>query len=666
VDIQSLSADDPRSLGRYELLGRLGRGSQGIVFLARDPASGNQQVAVKLLRAQLDGDDAARSRFLREVEAAKRVARFCTAQVLDANVEGTQPYVVSEYIAGQSLAEVIRSGGPRGGSALDRIAVNTATALGAIHRAGIVHRDFKAANVLLGPDGPVVIDFGVAKALGSVEHQVTLTGQQVGTPAYMAPEQFRDDQVGPEADIFAWGVTMVFAATGTLPFGDGSIPAVMYRILNEDPDLGRLNGPLRDLVAACLAKNPAARPTARQIVDHLMGAQPTQPSGTPVVPPAAVAAADPPSASASQTGAGQAGYTIDPLHNVSMRQNAGSSVATGAPPLMPAGGPTLRRGLRKKPRIPRAALIAAAVVIVLAGGTAVGLTAFTSPSPSNSGTHDTAAGATTGGTPSAAGSPVASRKSTGKSTTTSKNATSGTSKTGSTSGTSGSSGHGGGGSSPDPHTSSSPAPGASTGSGAGGSTTVTRYDAPDDITSGNLAPVGDVSDIPYFEPVSGDHEWLDDIHRCEVIGSDGTTEGIICLDLVEDNPGNGTTYYAPVLTAYCQTISNSVAVQCANITGNFTMYGPGNVQETPEEYAWCGHSASNPCNDVKNYFIDLSTSAWMSVSTAAGSYCDSQGGTGTDCEMWPYAISGVDIELPQSDKNVTTGTGYTGTQGIGY
>ena len=272
MNIQALSAESPRSLGRYELLGRLGHGSQGIVFLARDPASGTQ-VAVKLLRAHLDGDDAARSRFLREVETAKRVARFCTAQVLDADVAGTQPYIVSEYIPGPSLAEVIRSDGPRTGGALDRIAINTATALGAIHLAGVVHRDFKAANVLLGPDGPVVIDFGVAKALGTVERQVTLTGQQVGTPAYMAPEQFRDHPVGPATDIFAWGATMVFAATGTLPFGDGSIASVMHRILNEAPDLGALRGPMRDLVAECLAKDPTVRPTARQIVDRLMSAE---------------------------------------------------------------------------------------------------------------------------------------------------------------------------------------------------------------------------------------------------------------------------------------------------------------------------------------------------------------------------------------------------------
>ncbi len=645
MDIQSLSQDDPRSLGRYELLGRLGRGSQGIVFLARDPASGTQ-VAVKLLRGHLDGDDAARSRFLREVSAAKRVAPFCTAQVLDANVAGTQPYIVSEYIPGPSLAEVIRSDGPRTGAALDRIAINTATALGAIHRAGVVHRDFKAANVLLGPDGPVVIDFGVAKALNSVERQVTLTGQQVGTPAYMAPEQFSDAPVGPEADIFAWGATMVFAATGTLPFGDGAIPAVMYRILNEQPQLNGLNGPMRDLVAACLQKDAASRPTARDIVDGLMGA-------VDVLEPALAAA----SVQAPPPDAGSAMYTMDPLHDVPMRQNPAAADAAGAPAMLSQVGATLpssRRRQRGRRRVPLWAL-AVLGVIVLAGGAMVGLKAFDGPA-SATGTH-TAAGALTGGTVSpkspAAADKDRNKKATAKATQAGSRATT-AAQAGSTHGT-GSSTHSG-----------SPSAGnTATGSGAGGSSTVTRYDAPGDITAGNLSPVGDLSGIPYYQPASGDYEWLNDIHRCETIGSDGTTEGIICLDLVEDNPSGGTTYYTPALTAYCQTISNGVATECANITGDFTMYNSNGAQETPEEYASCGHAAGS-CNDVKNYFIDVDTSSWMSVSSAAASTCSSQGGAGTDCEIAPYAYAGVDIELPGSDKNVTTGGSYTGADGIGY
>jgi serine/threonine protein kinase len=585
VEIQPLSPEDPRSLGRYELLGRLGRGSQGVVFLARDLANGTQ-VAVKLLRAHLDGDVAARSRFLREVEASKRVARFCTAQVLDASVEGSQPYVVSEYIPGPSLAEVIRSDGPRTGGALDRIAINTATALGAIHHAGVVHRDFKAANVLLGQDGPVVIDFGVAKALGSVEPQVTLTGQQIGTPAYMAPEQFKDDPVGPEADVFAWGVTMVFAATGTLPFGDGSIPAVMYRIINEQPELGALNGPMRDLVAECLAKDPAARPTARQIVDRLMSA------GNVPEPAAAPPGGD------SMPGSGAALYTIDPLHNVPMRQHSASAIA---------GGPTVRSGLRGRPRILRAALIATAVVIVLAGGTVGALKAF-----SSSGTHHSA----NGGTPSATSTP----------------------------------------------TRTSPT-GVSALTGANGSTSTTRYDSLDALGSGSLAPAGETAGIPYFEPAKGDWDSLDGVERCETIGSDGTTKGIICLGLLEGNSGGGITWYTPDLTAYCETISTGRDVTCAEVTGHFGMYSVTGVREAPKEYGRCVRPS---CSSGKNYFVDTDGSSWMTVNTSAADSCQHAGGKGTDCQIYPYAYAGVDIELPGTDKNVTLGTNYAGAGAIGY
>jgi serine/threonine protein kinase len=624
VNIQSLSPEDPRSLGRYELLERLGWGSQGIVYLARDPASGTQ-VAVKLLHAHMVGDDAARARFLREVEAAKRVARFCTAQVLDASVEGARPYVVSEYIAGPSLAEVIRSDGPRTGGALDRIAINTATALGAIHQAGVVHRDFKAANVLLGPDGPVVIDFGVAKALDTAGQQVTMTGQAVGTPAYMAPEQFADGPVGPEADIFAWGVTMANAATGTLPFGGGSIPSVMHTILNGAPDLGGLRGPMRDLVAACLAKDPAARPTARQIVDRLMSAENvSERTGAEPMAPAQQAGAAP--AGDPVPGAGVALWTTDPLREVRMRQESMSAVFTGAPPLMPAGGPTGKTGKRERPRIPRiprVALIAAAVVIVLAGGTVGGLMAFTS-----SGAHNTAA---TGGAPT----PTPTVSASGKS----QPASAGSSQTSSSS--------------------------ASTISGANGSTTTTHYDGPAPISSRYLAPAGKKAGTPYFTPAQGDWDWLDGVRHCETIGHDKTAEGIICLTLLEGNSG-GTTWYRPVLIAYCNTISTKHDVKCAKISGDFGMYSATGVQEAPKEYGVCGQTPRNQCSPGSNLFVDINGSSWMTVSTAAADSCQSKGGKGTDCEIYPYAYGGVDIELPRTHKNVTLGASYKGLDAIGY
>jgi serine/threonine protein kinase len=264
---QALTVDDPRRIGPFEIVARVGEGAQGMVYLGRSPSG--DQVAVKLLHARLSGDPDARTRFLREVSVALRVARFCTAPVLHADLEGNQPYIVSEYIPGPSLRELVQREGPRRGASLDRLAISTATALTAIHRAGILHRDFKPANVLMGPEGPVVIDFGIAKALDTPG--TTATGDSLGTPSYMAPEQISSAVVTPAADMFAWGITMVFAATGSPAFGADTIPAVIQRILNEQPDLTALDAPLRDVVAACLSKDPARRPSAENVVAHLMG-----------------------------------------------------------------------------------------------------------------------------------------------------------------------------------------------------------------------------------------------------------------------------------------------------------------------------------------------------------------------------------------------------------
>ncbi|GII92311.1 serine/threonine-protein kinase [Sinosporangium siamense] len=279
TEAQPLTQDDPVRLGPFELSGRLGAGGQGIVYLGRGPEG--DLVAVKLLHAGLTSDQEARSRFLQEAAVAQRVARFCTASVLYVDVAGDQPYIVSEYVQGPSLRQLVDREGPRRGAALERLAIATATALGAIHRAGILHRDFKPANVLMGPEGPVVIDFGIARALDAPG--ATATGMAMGTPSYLAPEQLAGAPVSPAADVFAWGVTMVFAANGTPAFGQDSIPVVMNRILNQEPDLGRLEGALRAIVAACLSKDPARRPTADELVARLTG-QPTAPVSPPPQP----------------------------------------------------------------------------------------------------------------------------------------------------------------------------------------------------------------------------------------------------------------------------------------------------------------------------------------------------------------------------------------------
>ncbi|MCO5970641.1 ABC transporter substrate-binding protein [Actinoallomurus soli] len=260
-----LRAGDPERVGAYALTGRLGEGGQGAVYLGDAPDG--RQVAVKLLHAQFSGDAKARARFAGELASAKRVAPFCTARILDADVEGDTPYLVSEYIDGPSLRQVVDAEGPRWGDTLQRLAIGTVTALAAIHEAGIVHRDFKPSNVLLAADGPRVIDFGIARALDATG---TLSSTAVGTPSYMSPEQISGLGVGPATDVFAWGCTIVFAATGSPPFGQDSIPAVMNRILHQEPYLGMLTGPLRELVATCLAKDPGRRPTAQQILLRLL------------------------------------------------------------------------------------------------------------------------------------------------------------------------------------------------------------------------------------------------------------------------------------------------------------------------------------------------------------------------------------------------------------
>ncbi|REE97665.1 ABC transporter substrate-binding protein [Thermomonospora umbrina] len=263
--VSPLGPGDPRQVSAFRLLGRLGEGGQGTVFLGRD--ADGRRVAVKLLHARLASDERARARFAAEVRHAERVAALCTAPVIATDVDGDVPYIVSEYVDGPSLAAVVAAEGPRSGAALDRLAIGTITALAAIHGAGVVHRDFKPSNVLLADDGPRVIDFGIARALDDAKR---VSSAAVGTPAYMAPEQIEAQDVGPPADVFAWGCTMVFAATGAPPFGNDAIPAVLRRILLEPPDTGSLGEPLLGLVRRCLDKDPAGRPTAQQILIRLL------------------------------------------------------------------------------------------------------------------------------------------------------------------------------------------------------------------------------------------------------------------------------------------------------------------------------------------------------------------------------------------------------------
>jgi serine/threonine protein kinase len=268
-DAAPLEPGDPVSLGQYQVVGKLGAGGQGAVYLGR--SSSGDHVAIKLLHAQMNTDTSARTRFAREVEAAQKVSPFCTAQVLDYDLHGRPPYIISEFIDGPPLYDVVLQEGSFHGAALERLAIGTATALAAIHEAGIVHRDFKPNNVLLAADGPRVVDFGIARSVNSQQSSVTATGMVVGTPGYLAPEQLTGEPLTPAVDIFAWGATMVFAATGHSPFEAETLPVIINRILNEEPDLSSLTGTMRELVGAALEKDPRRRPAAHQLLLRLLG-----------------------------------------------------------------------------------------------------------------------------------------------------------------------------------------------------------------------------------------------------------------------------------------------------------------------------------------------------------------------------------------------------------
>ncbi|MBM9617330.1 serine/threonine-protein kinase [Streptomyces zhihengii] len=265
--MHGLEADDPRRMGDFTLIGRLGAGGMGQVFLGRAP--GGRPAAVKVVRAALAEDPEFRARFRLEVAALHRVGGEWTAPVLGADTEAAQPWVATEYVPGPSLHQVVGAGyGPLPEATLHSLAGRLARALRAIHGAGLVHRDLKPSNILLTVDGPRVIDFGIARALDTVAGGLrTSTGVVLGSPGFMAPEQVRGLRVTPAADVFGLGSVLVYAATGRLPFGSAELGlhALMFRIAEEEPDLTGVPDTLRGLVTACLAKDPALRPTAEQI-----------------------------------------------------------------------------------------------------------------------------------------------------------------------------------------------------------------------------------------------------------------------------------------------------------------------------------------------------------------------------------------------------------------
>jgi predicted Ser/Thr protein kinase len=278
-----LRQSDPSRIGRYRLTARLGSGGMGVVYLG-EPEHGRHRadgglVAIKVLRPELADDAELRERFSREVSTLTRVRGVCTVRVIEADTDADRPFLVTEYAEGPSLAEYVDAHGPLGPDMLYGLATGLAEALTAIHAAEVVHRDLKPSNVLLTPAGPKVIDFGIAHALDAAAF--TETGITMGSAGYMAPEQITD-RAGTAADIFAWAVTMGFAATGESPFGTGTSQGVMYRILHSVPDIDAVPESLRPQVAAALAKDPQDRPTADELLAQLTGtAAPDRESDSP-------------------------------------------------------------------------------------------------------------------------------------------------------------------------------------------------------------------------------------------------------------------------------------------------------------------------------------------------------------------------------------------------
>ncbi|MFF2193929.1 substrate-binding domain-containing protein [Streptomyces sp. NPDC058157] len=269
----TLRNGDPHTVGGYRLTDRLGAGGMGVVYRAQSVSG--RQVAVKVVRPDLAGDPAFRERFRREVAAARQVSGAFTAPVVDADPDAEPPWLATLFVAGDSLAERIDGQGPLPAAEVWQLAAGLVEALRDIHRVGLVHRDLKPGNVLLAHDGPRVIDFGIARAVtGAGATALTGTGSAIGTPPFMAPEQFLDGDVGPAADVFALGSVLVHAATGHVPFRGDSFFAVGVQVVNEAPDLTDLPPELLPLVESCLAKEPADRPTAAALLTLLAARHP--------------------------------------------------------------------------------------------------------------------------------------------------------------------------------------------------------------------------------------------------------------------------------------------------------------------------------------------------------------------------------------------------------
>ncbi|MGW2291241.1 serine/threonine-protein kinase [Streptomyces phaeochromogenes] len=279
-----MSTADPDAFGPFLVLGRLGAGGMGTVYLGRSP--GGRRVAIKTIRADQAAAPGVRERFRREVDAARRMGGFWTAPVVQADPDAATPWVATAYLDAPDLDQHVQRQGPLPVAELLSLAAGLAEALAAIHKAGLIHRDLKPANVLITEDGPRVIDFGIARA-DTADVTLTTLGGILGTPGYMSPEQANGEVTGPASDVFSLGALLYYAATGSGPFGHGTVPALLYRVVNDDPNLTPVPNALRPVLVACFDKEPEHRPSAMDVLTLLSrpltamdtGRPPTQASG---------------------------------------------------------------------------------------------------------------------------------------------------------------------------------------------------------------------------------------------------------------------------------------------------------------------------------------------------------------------------------------------------
>jgi Protein kinase domain/WD domain, G-beta repeat len=405
--MEQLRPGDPSRVGNYRLIGRLGEGGMGQVFLGLSP--GGRQVAVKIIHPGYASGKQFRERFAREIEAARRVGGFHTASVVDADPGADPPWMVTAFIHGPSLQQAVAEGGPFSLEQVGRLGAGLAEGLAAIHACGLVHRDLKPSNVILADDGPRIIDFGIARAAEA--SPMTTAGMVVGTYSYMSPEQLRGEVAGPASDIFALGCTLAFAATARVTFGDDSIVTVVYRITTEPPDLTGVTEErgFRQLVSECLAKKPADRPSLATILGRLAEmAEPAPPVAAAEPPPypyaaAAAATAEPPPYpyAAAEPAAGPAGFPAvgavglesgrtgeppspDVLYEPTRTMRSGDQAAPTA--AGPGGGQGSGRGPR------RTLLIAAAAAVVVIGAVVGVLLSTQNPKPSHPAALQSSAG----------------------------------------------------------------------------------------------------------------------------------------------------------------------------------------------------------------------------------------------------------------------------------